>query len=200
MESETNNEMIEGLFIENSRNLSEDKELVNNAILNNFRSEHGKIMNEHATEYTKLLKTYIRNSKKSAKQKKLFKNVFFWVSVIMLTLSFVLFAIISLMLILRGWECMNTASLTGLISSLIGLLSLYIVIPEIIAKYLFNQKEDEDMTKIVESVQSYDEKVFNIMNMYSFGETVEREGGMNAMLELKKEAETEVENTSTEAN
>lgn len=194
MASSSNGKRIEKLFIKESRNLPEDKDLRNNAILNNFRSEHGRIMNEHATEYTELLRAYIANSKSSAKQKKWFKTTFFLVSIAMLVCSFLLFGLISIKLMEKEWKSIDVTALAGLISSLVGLLSLYIVIPEIIARYLFNQKEDEDMTKIVESVQNYDEKVFNSMNAYSLGESLEQRGGMNAMLKLKKEAENSDDN------
>lgn len=191
MGSDSNDKIIGHMFTRESRNLMGDKDLKNNAILNSFRSEHGKIMNEHATQYTNLLKRYIKNSETSATQKKWFKNIFFVVAMLMLISSFILFALISLSFSMKEWENIETTALTGLISALLGLLSLYIVIPEIIAKYLFNEKEDDNMTKIIESIQNYDEKVFNSMNAYSFGENIEQEGGGNTMLKLKKEAERE---------
>lgn len=191
----SNEEMINDLYAEESRDLPEDKDLKRNAILNNFRSEHGRIMNEHATEYTELLKAYIENSKNSANQKKWFKSVFFVVSIIILLSSFFVFVAISIVLSGKKWENMEITALSGLISSLVGLLSLYLVIPKIIARYLFNQEEDKHMTKIVESIQLYDEKVFNSMNTYSFGESIEKKGGMDAMMALKEKAEKDENNT-----
>lgn len=189
MAYDKNNKQIDGLFNKEIRTLPEDKDLKSNAILNNFKIEHGRIMNEHAEEYTGLLREYITNSRNSARQKKWFKTVFFIVAVSMLASSFVIFGFISVKLIGKGWKDVDTTALAGLISSLVGLLSLYIVIPKIIADYLFNQKEDENMTKMVESIQVYDEKIFSSMNEYSFGEAIDEEGASHKMKHLKEEAE-----------
>ncbi len=174
---------------EGIQEIHEDKNLKNDNILSEFKSTHGRIMNDHAAEYTNLLRRYIENSKTSATQKKWFKNVFFVVAMWMLLASFVLFALISVSFSIKKWEGIEITALTGLISALVGVLSLYIIIPEIIARYLFNEKEDDNMTKIVESVQKYDETIFDSMNAYSFAEAVEKRGGKKAMLELKKQAQ-----------
>lgn len=183
--------IIEKLFSEETRDLPEDKDLRSSAILNNFRSEHGRIMNEHADEYTYLLKAYIENSQNSSKQKKWFKSVFFVVTILILIASFVSFSFISISMVNKKMDGVGITAFSGILSSLAGLLSLYIAIPKIIAKYLFNQKEDKNMAKIVESIQNYDEKVFKSMNTYSFGETIEKEGGIDAMSALKEQAEVE---------
>lgn len=43
-------------------------------------------------------------------------------------------------------------------------MTVYNVIPEIIAKYLFNIKEDENMTKFIGSMQTYDSELIKYMN------------------------------------
>lgn len=189
MASEKDRKNIESIFEEKTVILPNDEELKSNIIRNKFRSEHGKIMSDHAHEYTNLLRMYIKNSKQSSEQKKKFKNVFFWVAISTLGLSFLLFSGISIYFSIKGFEKIDISDLSGLISSLVGLLSLYLIIPRIIAEYLFNVKEDEHMAKIVNSVQTYDEKVFSSMNEYDFEETVDEDAAAYAMKNLKKEAE-----------
>lgn len=184
---------IENLFKEQTQVLPEDKDLKGNAILDDFRGEHGRIMNEHATEYTNLLKGYIINLKCSLNQKKKFKNIFFGIAISMLVASFILFFVISIILIKNRWGDMDITALAGLISSLVGVLSLYIIIPKIIAEYLFNSKEDENMARIVQSIQTYDENVFTNMNLYSFGEKIENMGAKQSIIKLKKDAKADFE-------
>ena len=45
-----------------------------------------------------------------------------------------------------------------MISVLIELVSAIIVLPKIIAEYLFNKEEDRNMTEIIKSMQNYNEK------------------------------------------
>lgn len=183
-------ENIGSLFYEKMGELSEDAAL---SIMNAFKNGHRKMMYKHAGQYTNLLKRYIQNSKTTAKQKKWFKNIFFTVAMLILIVSFALFVVLSISFAMKEWDDVDVTALTGLISSLAGILSLYIIIPKIIADYLFNTKEDDNMTKIVESIQKYDESVFNSMNSYSFKEATEIEGIKDVISSLKKQAEDNIQ-------
>lgn len=178
---------VKNLFESELEEVPKDEYMKRNSIINVFISEHGKSMNEHSREYTKLLEEYIKNSKKTSKQKKLFKNVFFWVAIGTLFFSFFLFAGMCIYFSLQDFLKIQIEDLSGLISSLVGLLSLYIIIPKIIAEYLFNVKEDKHMAKIVKSVQKYDSKVFANMNTIESSENLEEEYNKKEMLyEMKR--------------
>lgn len=155
---------IKFLYREGTEELPEDEHLKRNSIMNVLIHRHGKSMADHSEEYTKLLQEYIENSRKTSQQKKEFKEAFFEVAIKTLILSFLLFAVMSIGFLFKDTRNEDISAWGGLVSSLVGLLSLYIIIPEIIAKYLFNVKEDENMAKIVESVQKYDAEIFASMS------------------------------------
>lgn len=199
------NDEIQALYRAEIEEMIKDENLKKNEIMNSLAEKHGKAMSAHSGEYTKLLEEYIKNSKKTSKQKKLFKNVFFWVAIVTLCLSFLLFAVISIHFSLQDFSKINVADLSGLISSLVGLLSLYIIIHKIIAKYLFNVKEDKHMAKIVKSVQKYDAKVFADINSDNIAQKSESENDgkefFMIMSELKKRAKEErTQETKTETD
>ena len=58
---------------------------------------------------------------------------------------------------------------TAIISSFITMLVSLFKLPEIIAKYLFNLKEDENMAKIIGHIQTYD------IGMYTIEKDLEKE-------------------------
>lgn len=191
---------IKSYYAEEVKEVKKDDGLKRNEIMNTLAEEHGKAMSAHSAEYTKLLEEYIANSKKTSTQKKLFKNVFFWVAISTLCLSFLLFAGICIYFSLQDFSQIEIEGLAAPISSLVSLLSLYIIIPKIIAKYLFNVKEDKHMAKIVKSVQKYDAKVFANINTDEKPIMQENEkeiGEMKFMSDLKKRIE-EDKNTQGE--
>ena len=52
--------------------------------------------------------------------------------------------------------------ITVVVPPLLSLIVSFIKIPEIIAKYLFNIKEDAYMTSIIENLQNYDKSIYSI--------------------------------------
>ena len=50
--------------------------------------------------------------------------------------------------------------LAALVPSLVSLITSFIVIPKVIAKYLFNIKEENSMVEIIKSLQSYDDDLY----------------------------------------
>lgn len=188
---ETNDEKeISSLFERDGiEELPQDEDLKRNFIMNFFLNEHSKAMSNHSRQYTKLLKGYIGNSKGNLKKKNIFKDVFFWISISTLILSFALFVAISIAFVVKDWCELNMSAVSGLITSLVGMLSLYIIIPKIIAKYLFNIKEDKNMAKIVKSIQKYDAKVFINMNKHNSENKLKKEEEAKPfMSDLKKNA------------
>ncbi len=194
----SNKKDIKHLFEKDAEELPEDEDLRRNFTVDGLMKEHGKFMNNHSAKYTELLAEYINNSKESSIQKRRFKNVFFWVAISMLVLSFMLFVLLCGSLFFK-MDNVKITSLTSFISSLIGLLSLYIIIPKIIAKYLFNIKEDKNMTKIVKSIQTYDEKVFANMNTINHETDPKEENNERMILmDLKKNAQENTEESAEE--
>lgn len=129
----------------------------------------------HDTYYSHLLFDYILNARKTLKQKRILKTLFFVIIMSIFVLTFFCFYK-SLQDITN---IVKTASKTGgvlqnnqiiieiltiIIPPLLSVIVAFIKIPKIIAKYLFNIKEDEYMTSIINSLQSYDSSIYSIEN------------------------------------
>lgn len=130
---------------------------------------------EHGNQYTDLLKFYIKNVRISNILKIVLKISFFIIIIlIMVVLSLFFgysiyksFEIIDNLDILQDNSKHNSIeSIIGVIGTLISsfttLLVSIIKLPEIIAKYLFNRKEEAHMSKIIENIQNYDVQIYSI--------------------------------------
>jgi len=125
-----------------------------------FDMAHQDSMIEHASKYTALLDVYVSNSSKNLSQKITFKSVFFYFSISSLSVITILFFIACIgAIFLQKADALNVTALSAVGTTFASVLSMYIVIPRIIAKYLFNIKEDQNMTEIIKSIQNYDERV-----------------------------------------
>ena len=122
-------------------------------------SKHKKAMIDHSKKYTDILGVFIKNSKNTSRQKLMFKCVFFYFSLASLGLITLLFIVLSIILMIKNTNEVNISVLSTLGTTFVSLLSMYLIIPKIIAKYLFNRKEDENMITIIKSIQRYDERV-----------------------------------------
>ena len=134
---------------------------------------------KHTEKYTKLLKNYIKHTKNSNKIKNDYKKIFFWIIIaIMATLAIAFVVLLCNALgIIKDLSIeekpIPTESIIGLVTAIISsfitmLVSLF-KLPEIIAKYLFNLKEDENMAKIIGHIQTYD------IGMYTIEKDLEKE-------------------------
>ena len=142
-------------------------------ILNADENNKRKIEREiHDTYYSHLLFDYITNVRKTLKQKRRLKFCFFSIIMVIFILTFYCFYhsmkdIISLFKNNKeSVELYNQNILIELITiivpPLLSLIVAFIKIPEIIAKYLFNPKEDEYMTSIIKNLQVYDKSIYSI--------------------------------------
>lgn len=200
MGTENKNKIKEAFVEGQSEELPEDENLKSQAIRNKVGIEHSKSMTDHSKQYTDLLQGYIDRTSESAKQKKTFKQIFFCVAISTLISSFCLFIGIIIYVVKSKFNDIDATVLSGLASALVGVLSLYIIIPKIIAEYLFNIKEDESMARVVESIQTYDEKVFSTMNNRSFGEKLEKSGTKSILSDLKETVKQEQGSETKSAN
>lgn len=153
--------IIENFIIKNPFDVLQatDDSLKTNKNTFDMASKHKKAMIDHSKKYTDILRVFIKNSKGTLKQKLMFKCIFFYFSLASLGLITLLFIILSIILTTKNTNEVNISVLSTLGTTFVSLLSMYLIIPKIIAKYLFNRKEDENMTTIIKSIQKYDEKV-----------------------------------------
>ena len=105
-------------------------------------------------EFRKFLKHYVRQQKKKEFQKLVLKGFFFGI----IMLGFVILLATPMVIMLFCAEKSSSVLITSLIASLIELVSAIIVLPKIIAEYLFNKEEDKNMMEIIKYMQRYNEK------------------------------------------
>lgn len=122
-------------------------------------TEHKQSMLEHSEKYTNILDAFITNTTNTFEQKLKFKQHFFYFSLTSLGFVTLMFFGLSFYAITIKTDTVSVGVLSSLGTTFVSLLSMYIIIPKIIAKYLFNRKEDKNMTTIIKSIQNYDERV-----------------------------------------
>lgn len=125
----------------------------NRIFSDNYLKQDKKFILSHSTEYDKLLKIYVNKVKTTMEFKsKCIKPILFCSALILLgILAFFCFILWKTLQMGLGIEM-----LTVIVPALISFLTIYIAIPKIIVNYLFNDKEEEYMTKIIENMQDYD--------------------------------------------
>lgn len=126
---------------------------------------------KHSKSYSDLLEAYVNLAQNNIKLKMWFKILFF--AVTMLTLI----AIVVAFCLCLWYACkkfskfdnLNDVSVeaiasivTVLFPSITSLIVAFVKIPEIIAKYLFNIKEDSFMDSIIKNIQDYDKSMFSL--------------------------------------
>lgn len=115
--------------------------------------EHGKnlslLLNEYASNYSK------RNS-----TNRCFRLVFFGVSISIL-IGLTIVAPGSILFLLYKGKISNFAAISGFFTSMVSMLASIIVLPKIIAEYLFSTNEDVTNAEIVKEIIKSDLEIRN---------------------------------------
>ncbi len=126
-----------------------------------LRDKDYENLGKHGQQYTEILDTYSKHLNKTLSLKRLMKKVFFWVAVGIM--GFCILGIIAFVIVVAANaknENFNIQDyIVPLFTSITSFLTVFIVIPKIIAKYLFNSNEDDVMKNVVSSIQDYDKFV-----------------------------------------
>lgn len=99
---------------------------------------------------------FVVNQDNAAKQKKTLKNVFFWFTMISFGII-ILTPIICLVVLLYINVNEYYIVFGSITASIIEVLTTIIVLPKIVAEYLFNKEEEHANIQIVELMQKYSE-------------------------------------------
>lgn len=138
---------------------------------NNHKQSDESVYLQHTKKYTDLLDVFIKSSRSSNLLKFWLKIFFFFVIIsIMLFLSYLFgYSIHYSFNIIEELDVTNqdsVGSIIGIVSAIISSLTTMIVslikLPKIIAKYLFNPEEDQNMVKIIGQIQHYDLEMYNL--------------------------------------
>lgn len=124
---------------------------------------------KHSKSYSLLLETYVKTTKTSIRIKNFLKCFFFLITMgSMITIVALFFYTITYAFnYFISPKNINNISMetifsmiTIILPSISSLIVAFIKIPEIIAKYLFNIQEDDNMNKIIKNIQDYDIDMF----------------------------------------
>lgn len=135
--------------------------MVENQQNENVSLTHGK----YTDAYIEILNTYKKYLLASTDEKLKLKNNFFdLIKKIMLITVSVFAGVIIFSLIILGMMVYRknnsiqiiAGSITAIISSFVTVILTIFKLPQIIAEYLFNKNEDEQMGKIIENIQKYE--------------------------------------------
>lgn len=118
-------------------------------------------LSAHNEQYTDILKAYVTNYEQSAAYKRIARKYLFNISMgLMIALPvLVVISVVMAMLcvVLGGAEVLDL--LPALITALGTFAGTYMLIHEIIAKYMFSEKEEEHLANIIDRIQEYDKEI-----------------------------------------
>lgn len=133
----------------------------------NKNSTHGL----YTEIYIDILSGYKERIKTSANSKETLKHDFYeFISAIMTALLRMFFfsictsfiVILVMTIIKRESIAIFVVAITTIISSFATIVVSIFKLPKIIAKYLFNKKEDKQMTKVIKNIQKYEVNMFGV--------------------------------------
>lgn len=121
-----------------------------------LQSSDTENMIKHGELYTKLLSIYVDDIKLTLDKKRYLKEEFYYTCERILNFTCaVFFIVIALMLI----GVVPVTHVSVLIGTVVSFLTVFIVVPHTITKYLFNTEEEKYMTDIIKSVQAHDVEI-----------------------------------------
>lgn len=145
---------VEELFSQLARNtysnISSDEELQN---------DDRRRMKERNKKYSEVLETYIANTKRVLWIKLIFRIIFLIVSIGALVGTFVVFCIVLWWAANGKIEAGNLEITVSIISSMVSMMTVFIILPKIMTKYLFDVEEEKNMHNIVRQIQGYDQAI-----------------------------------------
>ena len=118
-------------------------------------------LSEHNEQYTALLKAYVEDFKRNSDNKSKNKEALFKIAkglLVCIPMCTVVFMFVTLMLLALD-KINMLESLPGLATVLVSLIGTFMVVPQMITKYLFNKKEEDHLAEIISKIQEYDRNI-----------------------------------------
>lgn len=112
--------------------------------------------------YTDLLKDHMSLTKARGICKEIHKWLFFWILVV--ACGFGIYYIQKIFKTIFAFEDVNVIidAIPLIITALVSLISTIIAVPVTIAKFLFNTKEDDNITTLIQHTQDHDSSGINL--------------------------------------
>lgn len=146
-------EKIFGLFTDYRQPTDKDENFQGRKQIEEQRAKQAQ---ERDNRFTVLVDQFVKNYADKYNQNKKFKGAFFWWVMVLFTFVFLLPLLI--VILIAGGCIEQMESVAALATSLGTIITAMIVIPKIIAEYLFSLKEDETIIKIILELHSGDTK------------------------------------------
>lgn len=127
-------------------------------------------MEMRVTAYTQYLRSYVSEYKSKLLTQRKLKTIFF-VVINLLLVAMIAFCFILINKVLSG-NFSSTVGITTIISTTVGLITSFFVLPKIIAENLFPAKDEDISEKVFSEMFEYDIK---LRNMYHVSEKNQNE-------------------------
>lgn len=132
------------------------------ALVQNFeeeRSKNGKDYDQRNHLYSELLEKYILSYESKAKCNRIYKMIFFIVSLVVF--FGIIFSSFICLFIVVNKSNSSLADISVVGGAIASVISSIIILPKIIAEHLFPTNEDENMIDMVKNMQVNDSRIRN---------------------------------------
>lgn len=116
-------------------------------------------MKERNGKYSELLDAYTQNAKRVLWIKVIFRIVFLVVSIGALIGTFTVFCITIWCILTKKVEAAYIETIVSILSAMVSMVTVFIVLPKIMTKYLFDIEEEKNMYNVVKQIQDYDQVI-----------------------------------------
>lgn len=154
--SDSINKQDEEVIKEMLSNITLDEKIADDETLDDDR-----YLNKANRDFSSLLNHYVEKVKYSFNTNKSKKNEYYDLFKRVFITSYVIFVLSLVICLILYLICKDVVLFTLLIPPIIELLSVTIIIPKIIAQYLFNTDEEKNLSEIISNLQKYYEDVRN---------------------------------------
>lgn len=135
--------------------------------------------------YSDLLENYVNLTKKRNTRKEFHKWFFFWVMIVLIIGS----CVTCFVYIFVSSTNENTVNI---VSAFVSLISSLIAVPLIVAKYLFNNKEDDNITQIIEKTEEHDYAEIQLLKDHYFNNKLVKTSLSNNQEQLYSDLRQEI--------
>lgn len=151
------------------------KMLVNGENLGQTLEESNMSLSEsHGKSYSYILNAYVINTYISIILKVVLKLLFFSITMYILWITICIFRdsidFVSEIIKEEELENLSLEGILGIVTvvapTISSLIVAFIKLPEIIARYLFNEKEDDSMNNVIKNIQDHDRDIMELNQKY----------------------------------
>ncbi|MCI8286905.1 MAG: hypothetical protein HFH89_04475 [Lachnospiraceae bacterium] len=116
-------------------------------------------MRERNRKYSEILEAYTKNAKRVLLIKVIFRIAFLLVAIGALIGTFVMFCVTIWCILTKKVEAAYIETIVSILSAMVSLITVFIVLPKIMTKYLFDIEEEKNMYNVVKQIQDYDQVI-----------------------------------------